>query len=449
MPYPTSSTHANPARRQRPSVQSHGPAQHLLLAKVRLKRRHPLPQLRDALSLLRQHPRQPVDVLIDRAAGFVDIRQQRHLGLDELHRLLDLPPVRGDDLLLLLQDDVDQVVVRLDHLVHVDGRSPSLRGGGRLGGRDGRGRRLGDRRERCLDARGRARGRRRRRRGGFDGGRPRGRRRRRPRPPRRPLRRPWFQSSKVPAPPQHLGVGRLGVLAGHARHLGRHLGRLLRLGSSSPLLRRLATAIVGGGFALGGVGAVLGVNPRVERLRPRVRGGLLLLRRGERGGSLGRREGERGRSRERRRGRRALGPGSAPSLGIRSAPPVAPVAGCLRGGRREVRRVQRRAARDGGDAVGGELTGNPRDARVSLEPGPFAAKLLDAICVAKGVERVLARAGGWGDVGDHHRARVPQERVPEHLREFAPAERHVVRAHVQRADALLERQERLVDLGTL
>ena len=62
---------------------------------------------------------------------------------------------------------------------------------------------------------------------------------------------------------------------------------------------------------------------------------------------------------------------------------------------------------------------------------------------------MLARAGGWGDVGDHHRARVPQERVPEHLREFAPAERHVVRAHVQRADALLERQERLVDLGTL
>ena len=233
-------------------------------------------------------------------------------------------------------------------------------------------------------------------------------------------------------------------------HLGRHLGRLLRLGSSSPLLCRLATALVGGGFApLGGVGAVLGVNPRVERLRPRVRGGLLLLGRGERGGSLGRREGERGRSRERRRGRRALGPGSAPSLGIRSAPPVAPVAGCLRGGRREVRRVQRRAARDGVDAVGGELTGTPRDARVSLEPGPFAAKLLDAIRVAKGVERVLARAGGWGDVGDHHRARVPQERVPEHLREFTPAERHVVRAHVQRADALLERQERLVDLGTL
>ena len=106
-----------------------------------------------------------------------------------------------------------------------------------------------------------------------------------------------------------------------------------------------------------------------------------------------------------------------------------------------VRRVQRRATRDGGDAVGGELTGTP--------PGAFAAKLLDAIRIAKGVERVLARAGGWGDVGDHHRARVPQERVPEHLREFAPAERHVVRAHVQRSDALLEREERLVDLGTL
>mmetsp|Transcript_4327 Transcript_4327/g.19583 ORF Transcript_4327/g.19583 Transcript_4327/m.19583 type:complete len:301 (+) Transcript_4327:681-1583(+) len=298
MTHPTSSTHATPpARRQRPSMQPHGPAQHLLLAKVRLKRRHPLPQLRDALSLLRQHPRQPVDVLIDGAAGFVDIRQQRHLALDELHGLLDLPPVRGDDLLLLLQDDVDQVVVRLDHLVHVDGRAPSLRGGGRLGGRDGRSRRLGERPPRCLDAdRGFAG--RPIRRGGFDGRRrPRGRSRRRPRSPRRPLRRPRFdrRSSKVAAPSQHLGGGGGGVLASHARHLGRHLGRLLRLGSSSPFLRRLSTALVGGGFSLGVGGAVLGVNLRVERLRPRIRGGLLLLGRGEADGSLGRREGEGGR----------------------------------------------------------------------------------------------------------------------------------------------------------
>ena len=44
---------------------------------------------------------------------------------------------------------------------------------------------------------------------------------------------------------------------------------------------------------------------------------------------------------------------------------------------------------------------------------------------------------------------VPDEGVPEHLRELARPEGEVRPLTAQRADALLQRQQRLVDLGAL
>mmetsp|Transcript_37025 Transcript_37025/g.70994 ORF Transcript_37025/g.70994 Transcript_37025/m.70994 type:complete len:279 (-) Transcript_37025:1193-2029(-) len=82
--------------------------------------------------------------------------------------------------------------------------------------------------------------------------------------------------------------------------------------------------------------------------------------------------------------------------------------------------------------------------------GPLAPpQLLHTVGVAQGVEGVLARARGRGDVGNHDGAAVPLERVPQHLGELAAAEGHVARLGVQRTNALLQRQEGLVDLRPL
>ena len=62
---------------------------------------------------------------------------------------------------------------------------------------------------------------------------------------------------------------------------------------------------------------------------------------------------------------------------------------------------------------------------------------------------MLARARRRRHVGDHHRPRVPHERVAKHLGELRAAERDVAGAAIERADALLQRQEALVDLCAL
>mmetsp|Transcript_5146 Transcript_5146/g.13745 ORF Transcript_5146/g.13745 Transcript_5146/m.13745 type:complete len:241 (-) Transcript_5146:2323-3045(-) len=226
MSYPPPST---PIR----SVQPDGPREHLLFAQVRLERSHPRSQLRDARRLSLQHRRQAIDVRVDRAPGLVHVREQRHLAFDQLHGLLDLTPVRGYDLFLLLQNDVDELVVRLDHLGHVNRRTPAGLRGGRLGGGDrGRGRLTKVHDGRRLDVNRRGLRRRRRR---LLLRRP-ARRRRRSRPllPRRRIRRPRRSDvarSKVPALSKHLRGGGVGILASHARHLRGHLGSLLRLGA--------------------------------------------------------------------------------------------------------------------------------------------------------------------------------------------------------------------------
>ena len=75
--------------------------------------------------------------------------------------------------------------------------------------------------------------------------------------------------------------------------------------------------------------------------------------------------------------------------------------------------------------------------------------LFHAIGVSKRVECVFARTLRRGDVGDHHRSRVAEERVPEHLGQFGSTKRDVRRAGIERSYALFERQERLIDLRAL
>ena len=105
-----------------------------------------------------------------------------------------------------------------------------------------------------------------------------------------------------------------------------------------------------------------------------------------------------------------------------------------------------------GDAVRGER-GSLRSLEPRLFPGvscaPLGPQFLDAVGVSQGVERVFARPRRGRDVGDHHRSTVAHERVSEHLGEFRSAEGNVAAAAIERADALFQREERLVDLGAL
>mmetsp|Transcript_54144 Transcript_54144/g.175959 ORF Transcript_54144/g.175959 Transcript_54144/m.175959 type:complete len:398 (-) Transcript_54144:1094-2287(-) len=79
-----------------------------------------------------------------------------------------------------------------------------------------------------------------------------------------------------------------------------------------------------------------------------------------------------------------------------------------------------------------------------------ASQLLDAVRITQGVQRVLDGAAARGDVGDHDRAAVAtHEGVLEHLGQLRAAEGSVAVLLVKRADALLQRQEGLVDLGTV
>ena len=156
-----------------------------------------------------------------------------------------------------------------------------------------------------------------------------------------------------------------------------------------------------------------------------------------------------GRRRDAARARQILlldGGGAAPErLGICS------------GARRAPRRARRRPKHRGGArrrddagrhlvvlrlrgaaAVGGDGGG-----------GGAAREVADGGGVAQRVERLLDRVGARRDVADHQRVRVADERLAEDLGELRAAERDVRLPEVERADALLEREQRLVDLGAL
>lgn len=75
-------------------------------------------------------------------------------------------------------------------------------------------------------------------------------------------------------------------------------------------------------------------------------------------------------------------------------------------------------------------------------------ELFDPVGVAQRVERVLDIAVTRRDHGDHADTRVlANERVAQHFGERGAAKRHVRVTSTERANALLESQQRLVDLG--
>lgn len=86
-------------------------------------------------------------------------------------------------------------------------------------------------------------------------------------------------------------------------------------------------------------------------------------------------------------------------------------------------------------------------ARRVLGLSVVSGELLDSIRVTQRVERVVARAHAGADHGDHARlGLLADERVAQHLRQLARAKRKVGALAAQRADALFQRQQRLVDL---
>ena len=76
--------------------------------------------------------------------------------------------------------------------------------------------------------------------------------------------------------------------------------------------------------------------------------------------------------------------------------------------------------------------------------------VLRAVGVAQRRDGLVVVVVDRADVRDHHRLRVPAERVLQHPRELRVAVRDVRRPPVdQRGDAVAERREREVDLGGL
>ena len=83
-------------------------------------------------------------------------------------------------------------------------------------------------------------------------------------------------------------------------------------------------------------------------------------------------------------------------------------------------------------------------------PTAVALVLLHSICVAQRVERVLAVGVGGGDAGHHAGAGLlAYKGILQHLSELAASEGSVAVLALQRADHLLERQQRGVDLRPL
>ena len=83
-------------------------------------------------------------------------------------------------------------------------------------------------------------------------------------------------------------------------------------------------------------------------------------------------------------------------------------------------------------------------------PGVVGPQLLHSVSVAERVEGVLAGRHARADHGDHASPRlVSDEGISEHLRQFAGSEGKVSSLPAQCPDALLQCQERLVDLGPL
>lgn len=74
----------------------------------------------------------------------------------------------------------------------------------------------------------------------------------------------------------------------------------------------------------------------------------------------------------------------------------------------------------------------------------------DTVSIAESVEGVLHAAAAGADVGNHDSAGLfPRKAVTEHLSELGASERHMPCATIQCTNALLEREQRLVDLCSL
>lgn len=77
-------------------------------------------------------------------------------------------------------------------------------------------------------------------------------------------------------------------------------------------------------------------------------------------------------------------------------------------------------------------------------------QLLHAVRIPQRIQRMLHRHQPRRDHRNHARlALLPDERIAQHLRQFAHAERQMGALLAQRSNALLQRQQRLIDLGSL
>ena len=77
-----------------------------------------LPKVANDLHLLEQYAVQAPNVDLHVAAWLVNLVEERHFVLDHAHDFVDVPPVRMDQLLLLLEDLLDELLVVRAQLLH-------------------------------------------------------------------------------------------------------------------------------------------------------------------------------------------------------------------------------------------------------------------------------------------------------------------------------------------
>jgi len=94
-------------------------AELLFLLQVVLEALYPGTDFTNLLLLDPEHLFKPRDILIDIAARLVNVIQQTHLLLGQLHHLIYVSPMGLNQLLLLLQDLVYQVTMALVDLLQV------------------------------------------------------------------------------------------------------------------------------------------------------------------------------------------------------------------------------------------------------------------------------------------------------------------------------------------
>ena len=74
-------------------------------------------------------------------------------------------------------------------------------------------------------------------------------------------------------------------------------------------------------------------------------------------------------------------------------------------------------------------------------------ELLDALGIAQGVEGVLGRRRAWRDGGDHHGPGLADKRLFQDLGELRSSEGSIALGLIERADALFEAEQALIDLS--